>query len=365
MTILLFGILYLSKRNYSYNFAVPNRFVRDFTIIALIYFFIAYYSSRNILPEIFDYEYLAIFSKFIFGPIVLCLSAYSSWEKSILSNKIFIYLSLINLFFIFCVFEKGISTGLIFGSLHSNQMGAFGCLTLCLGLIALSFDNKSYLSWALLVLALFVIIISLSRAAVIASLVGLVIYYFRPLLFNLKFLSRLVFGFVVVILCVVPFKLDSILKSSYVTPITSYIEKVTNKPVADNGRLKLWAYSTALISESPIYGHGVEARRSWNKTLSNGDEITLSPHNFYISVILETGLIGMALVFLLLLRVISLLTLYKTRASKFGLPVLIAILFHQAFATSLTTGSVMVGGYMWFILGAIVRLSSIENLKKL
>lgn len=357
ITIFIFGIFVVIKRNPLYKFVVPNKYIKDFIKIALIYFLISYYASKDNLPNIFDYEYLAILLKFIFGPVVLCLSAFSSWEKNEFALKILKYLFLANLFFLFIVFDVGISTGLIFGGMHSNQLGVFGCMTFCIGLIALSFDNKSYLSWALVVLAVFVIIISLSRAAVIASLVGLVFYYFRPLLFNLKFLSRLVFGFVVLILCVVPFKLDSILKSSYVTPITSYIEKVTNKPVADNGRLKLWAYSTALISESPIYGHGVEARRSWNKTLSNGDEITLSPHNYYISIILETGLLGMATVLLLITRVLSLINLYKTNISKIGLPVLVAILFHQAFATSLTTGSVMVGAYMWFILGALIRLS--------
>ena len=132
------------------------------------------------------------------------------------------------------------------------------------------------------------------------------------------------------------FKLDSILKSNILDPALTIIENVTNKTVTDNGRLKLWAYSTSLINESPIYGHGVDARRSWNKTLSNGDEITLSPHNLYISIILEAGFLGMALVFLLLLRVFSLLSLYK-QAFLDRLPILVGILFHQVFETSLTS----------------------------
>ena len=332
--------------------------------IALIYFLISYYGSRNTLPNIFDYEYLAIFLKFIFGPIVLCLSAYSSWEKSEFAKKILFYLFLTNLFLLFIVFDVGVSTGLIFGSMHSNQLGVFGCLTFCLGLFLLRYGNNFIFCWMLILIGIFVVIISLSRAAAIALLVGFLFYYFRRLLFNLNFFRNLAVGLVVVILCVIPFKLDSILKSNILDPAVTIIENVTNKTVTDNGRLKLWAYSTSLINESPIYGHGVDARRSWNKTLSNGDEITLSPHNLYISIILEAGFLGMALVFLLLLRVFSLLSLYKTSISRFGLPILVGILFHQVFETSLTSGSIMMGGYMWFTLGAIIRLSFFQHTNK-
>jgi len=357
ITIFIFGIFYLTKRNPIYKFVIPDKYIKDFIKIALIYFLISYYGSRNTLPNIFEYEYLAIFLKFIFGPIVLCLSAYSSWEKREFAKKVIIYLFLTNLFLLFIVFDGGVSTGLIFGSMHSNQLGVFGCLTFCLGLFVLRSGNNTFFCWMLILIGIFVIIISLSRAAAIAFLIGFLFYYFRRLLFNLKFFRNLAVGLVVVILCAIPFKLDSILKSNILDPVATIIENVTNKPVTDNGRLKLWAYSTKLIADSPIYGHGVEARRSWNKTLSDGDEITLSPHNYYISIILETGLLGMAIVLLLILRVLSLINLYKTNISKIGLPVLVAILFHQVFATSLTTGSVMVEAYMWFILGALLRLS--------
>ena len=363
ITIILFGIFTLIRQKHYYELVVPNVYIRDFTIIALIYFFVSYYASRHSLTNIFHYEYLAILFKFIFGPIVLFISAYSRWEKIIFS-KIFYIIFLINIFLIFSIFNTGVSTGLVFGSLHSNQIGAFGFMTFCIGLLAYTFGNKSFIWWLLIPLAIFVIIISLSRAAAIASIVGLLFYYFRRLLFNLKFFRNLAVGLVVVILCVIPFKLDLILKSNILNPAVTIIENATNKAVTDNGRIKLWSYSTSLITESPIYGHGVDARRSWNKTLSNGDEITMSPHNLYISIILEAGFLGMALVFLLLLRVFSLLSLYKTSISGLGLPILVGILFHQVFETSLTTGSVLMGGYMWFTLGAIIRLSYFQQTNK-
>ncbi len=74
-------------------------------------------------------------------------------------------------------------------------------------------------------------------------------------------------------------------------------EKVTNKYYVTAGRSEFWPYVVSKILESPVFGFGRKAmvRTGLQKTLENElgtDEAVAHPHNAYLEVLLDNGLIG-------------------------------------------------------------------------
>ena len=108
--------------------------------------------------------------------------------------------------------------------------------------------------------------------------------------------------------------------------------------------------SIDLYYERPLLGYGADGRKSWDRVLKNGSEITLSPHNLFIAVLIEAGIFGLILLFFLLFNTYKVLTNYRNSISTLVFPFFIGVIVHQSFETSLTTGSVMVGAYFWFLL---------------
>lgn len=71
-------------------------------------------------------------------------------------------------------------------------------------------------------------------------------------------------------------------------------------PFSWEHRIEMWAYTAQRIMESPIWGHGFDAVRTFDATFSsrgveNWAIVSLHPHNAGLHIWAETGLIGVAL----------------------------------------------------------------------
>lgn len=86
-------------------------------------------------------------------------------------------------------------------------------------------------------------------------------------------------------------------------------ESKANMPDSWEHRVEMWAYVAEKIAEKPIFGHGFDASRTFDKTYTgmsiNGQPweqtiVSLHPHNAGLHIWAETGAIGAALACLVL-----------------------------------------------------------------
>ena len=331
-------------------------------IIGALYLLIIYQNPADDLFSFLDAEYISIFFKFIFGPATLCLSAIVSWEDKKNRQRVMKILMALNIVMIFCMLQAGLTTGYILGNLHSNQMGAFSAFSFAVAVIILKFDHDlAFLGWSLVSIAIISLLFSLSRGALLACMLACLLYLFVFLFKKRRVFIRLALIFFLYLCVWIPLNFQFLLQHDAINSSALLVENITNKRVLDNGRFKFWIMSINNFTASPVFGNGIYAKRSWTRELENGEEIKLSPHNYYIAVLEEGGLLGMALIVILIYAVYCLITKHNTRVSSLSIPLLLGVLIHQLMEVSLTTGSLMVGGLFWYLFGLIVRLSFILN----
>jgi len=147
-----------------------------------------------------------------------------------------------------------------------------------------------YLSFACLVL-------SLSRGAGLAIFFSLISIFYIKVFKNKTFINRVSFIALFATVLFLPFSYNNIISSSMAQPLVNTIEDISGKAITENGRIKLWQTSIDLYNERPLFGYGADGRKSWDKVLKNGVEITLSPHNLFIAVLVEAGIFGLILLF--------------------------------------------------------------------
>jgi len=65
-------------------------------------------------------------------------------------------------------------------------------------------------------------------------------------------------------------------------------------------RVEMWAYTAEMVAQKPLFGHGFDASRTFDKTfefreLGTSSIISLHPHNAGLHIWVETGIIGVIL----------------------------------------------------------------------
>jgi len=334
-------------------------------LISVIYTLITMLNSS--VSDYLDFvvENFSIFIKFIFGPIVLVLTALTSWENEKNRKRLLNSLIMVNVFLIILMISKGVSTGFIIGQLHSNQMGAFAFISFLIAIIFKTYGCRyRRLHKILFIISLLSLIISLSRNAGLALFVMLAIIFYVQIIRNNSFLKKILLFSIFITVSILPFYYDRLISGTIADPFITSIEAMSGKAIRDNGRVKLWKSSLDMFIEEPWFGHGVDARKLWDRALKDGSSIVLSPHNLYLATLVESGIVGILILFSLVFYTFRILSRNINRVSRLALPSLSAVLFIQAFETSLTTGSIMIGGYFWFSFGLLYSLSmQLENEK--
>lgn len=363
---LIFMITFFSKFFYqrisSLNLINYTKYV---FLISILYISITLISSSSFLKDGYINDNFSIYIKFLFGPIILMLSSLVNWDLKNNRRKLLVSLILINSFLVIMMIFKGIETGFVFGSIHSNQMGVIALISLSVAYIFKRYDSRhKQLISILFYLSFICLILSLSRGAGLAILISLIcIFYIRAFKYK-TFINRAAFIVLFATILFLPFSYNNIISSSIAQPVVNLIEEISDKAIRENGRVKLWQTSIDLYYERPLLGYGADGRKSWDRVLKNGSEITLSPHNLFIAVLIEAGIFGLILLFFLLFNTYKVLTNYRNSISTLVFPFFIGVIVHQSFETSLTTGSVMVGAYFWFLFGIILSLSNELNYRE-
>lgn len=144
-------------------------------------------------------------------------------------------------------------------------------------------------------------------------------------------------------------------------------EVVTNKYFVTSGRNEIWPYVISKICESPVFGFGRESmrRKGLQKTLEyevGAGNAVAHPHNAYLQVLLESGLIG----FVIIVGFYTFIWVYSARLFlDRGDPLYTAV---GGLALALLTGHLVanMGGQsfypeethlgLWCAIGAMLRL---------
>lgn len=125
-----------------------------------------------------------------------------------------------------------------------------------------------------------------------------------------------------------------------------------------SGRERLWQPLIELIKQKPLLGYGASAVPG--QFLQTG----LSSHNYYIQMALQTGLIGLGVIWLLLFNVWKIFyygknSVYVRLAGSY----FISALVYQLFEVSLTQNNLSIGILIWLIISIGVNKSIEEKSK--
>ncbi|PZD79231.1 O-antigen ligase family protein [Mesonia sp. K7] len=166
-------------------------------------------------------------------------------------------------------------------------------ITLLLSLICIMAINSKASFLALIIIVL-VLLFYLFKTAENRKKLGIKIGIFCGLLI----LSFLAFNM-----------LDSSIKTRNLkkgTQPTSFVESIVRKPIKKHIRLKYWDNTLGFIADKPITGYGLGNYElyipQYYNTLTNGNKVSRHPHNEFLHIAAETGLVNM-LVYLALIGI--------------------------------------------------------------
>lgn len=215
-----------------------------------------------------------------------------------------------------------------------------------LAFLFFSTQHKYLISIAVCLLLIF---FSGARASLLAAVVFIILeILFKNRLIakraNILFLIEAIILFAFVIVYPMLMTLD----------IGSTLDEYSHQYFGKNffsGRQVLWVDLIEKIVQSPIIGYG----------LSADPEIagfTKSSHNLYIQTALQSGLVGLALLVLVIVCIYRRLSKIEVRPyRRLSTCFIMAVLVHESFEICLTQNAIAFGFMMWFMMGIGCNLS--------
>lgn len=301
-------------------------------------------------------ELVSILLKLAIGPsLMIYLAFYNRTSPQKMAFFGFISLTAICLVLSAAKLANGVNTGLVLGNIHSNWMGFSGFALFVTSSLVGQGQRRLYrrLKSVGQTVAVVTVLISLSRGAMGGLLIFIVVEAFwRAGLLREK-ITKLYMPLALIILILITFNFSTFVHSEVGMYVSDFLERAFGKPL-DTGRTSHWALALDWHSTSPIFGVGTEARSLWVRELANGTSIDLSPHNYYLVLLIEVGWVGLvAMLFYLLYLFRKITEIKNDKVAGIGSAAMIAILSHQIFEVSLTTGTFTLGIMMWSLLGII------------
>ena len=327
--VICFGIIILLKKFpvYKLNLSLSNKFL---FIFLFIYFFRIIYDFYlfdivSLVPKE-KYLYVHFFSN-IFGLFVLStLNLNNNDLKVILKASKYIVLIclIINLFFgieqyIYAIISELTTLRINSMKFSPIQLGHLSALLILLSFF--KFDgptNKiSIFDKLSILLALIGVILANSKAPILALVIIFAIYFYSKNRSIIKFyISFLFFCFFILIVALLA-------KEFLLIDITSrFLSTFSESEVSTTSRLYIFSEGIDLFFSNPIIG-------SKSVTSSGG-----YPHNLFIEILMSTGMVGIILISLPILKLKNVFKEIKFGMTPLTLIYLIAIEYFIAFQTS-------------------------------
>lgn len=231
-------------------------------------------------------------------------------------------------------------------------LGIFSCMQieLCL-LIYMALKKKIWLYF----IPFFILLtwLSMVRTAYIGIIVIIICFYFRnrfllQTIIMLRMSKWLLFATIMTIVLIYP-NLDSF---DWYEAVSAFVYVTTGK-ILMSGRNEDWQEGFKLISNNPMWGHGLDT-----------SIFDIQLHNSYLQLMLESGVMGIVGVFLLLNIIINNIIKTGSPASKTIFFFTLVNLLMCTTEVMLLHGQMVLQIIMWGIMGVGLNTAKSHNLTK-
>src|SRR5699024_10660183 len=336
---------------YLYKFGLPKRFLKGlFMAIVSYILFLSFYSA---LTDIANFKYA--FRIFNYMSLLLLFSlAYLNERKLIFIGIIFSivpltlildWLSSIETIKYAGYFRNPNTLGIVVYNIFFFQL-----------LMLFAIKNKiiKLIVLLLLLIDLILLYVSTSRSVWIAIIVAFVIYISYNVFSKYKISYRL--GFIITLLSVITFSYfyPMLYTLDLVSKINSLVIEYTGKNLF-SGRQIIWSDLIQLIEKKPLLGYGLSAT-AYNLAQTNHDA-----HNVILSILFQSGIIGLLLYSLMLYFLWDALYIEKNTSFNKNLLKLfpsffIGLLVYQSFEMSFIKGGYSISMFEWLFVAIGISL---------
>jgi len=244
--------------------------------------------------------------------------------------------------------------------LFQTQLGMF-----TIPLIACIFINteNKIIRFISLFFAFAVTLIAETRSALFGLIMFTLIYLFGKKILKNKKRAMTLFIIIVIFCIVVPIIYLQLNNNAFGLreTIDAFIIKLTGARLF-SGRDILWPIVLNKIQASPIIGNGIGI------SLADFSNETVSAHNLFLFILLQTGIIGLLLFIILLYNIFKTYTYDEGRNGDVDKRVFAAfmmgVLLHQTFSLGLLTGKMGFAIVCWTIMAWGIHSNKAETTKE-
>jgi len=326
--IFIFSYLNSLKQNLSFNKVSQHLYFR-FYLIYIILAFISLQFSCNFLDGIFEWLKIFLFGSFVFAAAVLFYHQKKNVEffvKAVtITNLFIVIIGTIQFAILFSKHQithnSTYEVTATFG--HKNIFAELLFLTFPFTLYNLFYSAKfwKYISVIGATLSLFLIVFSLTRAVWLSTIVGFLVafpFYLFAKKSTLNFKSILIINkrnamYAVGLMLVIIASIFIYARFDSLSTLKKQVVSIVYFRYGSGAeRLELWKKSISVFKENPIIGNGlgswkIKVLNYGHKGLETEDNKTFHqrPHNDFIWILAEQGIVGLLCYLILVSIVIS------------------------------------------------------------
>lgn len=291
-------------------------------LVWLVYFSMAVF----FIYALSSYEWRSLFRGLqVVITIAIVLSAFLyGAHSSVLFGRLLFWSSFFSLL-VLIVFGSLFFEGARASFQNANSLGLAGYVLL--SLIMFSYGG-GFWKWILSLLAVWLIVLSGSRASLLAVLMFFITYWAMPLLrkyqaiFVIYLLLLLGGGFFLILF------VTGVVAEDWMAYFDALSREYFNKRI-ESGRNEVWSHVIELIKEKPFWGWG------GGVVLSDLSQWDYSVHNLYLQVLLQVGLVGLfGVIFLILILWFGLFSVACDRYGRVAASSFVGLLVVQFFEVS-------------------------------
>ena len=285
-------------------------------------------------------------TQFLIMIFVLCIIKEIHWEDNDVVYLARLMNAMIILNLLWIPFTKHI---LKFSGFYNNS-NSLGCLCICalyFTLIQKRDQKKVIFKKLAILLDCIVLLLSGSRASILASAFLMFGYFFRDQLIkkNNKKLFYVLFFVIIVTGVAVVYVLPDFRSTEIGRVVEDFSTKYFGKTIY-SGRQYIWKHMVSLSQNDPIFGLGLSTTFS---AVKYGD--ARSAHSLYLQTIVQSGYVGLVLLMLFLFSIYKATLNRWTEESTLTVFLILSMLIHEMFEVSLTQNNWDQGIVFWLIMG--------------
>lgn len=179
--------------------------------------------------------------------------------------------------------------------MHANQIGPMAAigLLLCIYMLAEKLGGSlKLLIWITAIAAALLLILSFSRGGMLTFLVGFALFLFQQRKLSVLFVAFLA------VAATIPFLPDAVYErmSMGLDNSSGTVLHDTNDALTAGRVAGVWLPQLPDVMQSPLIGKGIDSTL-WSEALRDGSISieSANPHNLYLKVLLNTGVLGLIL----------------------------------------------------------------------